>query len=429
MLKSLSLAVLTFLVGTFDVFAVEKSFTPTPEQAALIKMITNYNAALEVHQKASLVEQKKYDLEKFKEFEILHDPSYAFTQELLKFEEKHRGSDVGLLALREIGIILSHALWNREDVNAKVRRQSLERFAAYKMTDEFPELLSDLDVGPVNLEVDAYLEQIAKDQAVSPTTREMAILNLADRKLQLGRSRALSEKFVRELTGKNDDESRVGLAFRMDLLKRGPSQEQVLKWEAEAIESLAKLAKSDSGLRRPIVTYLDPDNAIFKFDKEKTALEPKISEVAAGIHLRETSLRIGKQAPELNVKLTDGNQWSMNSQRGKVTIVQFTFQGCGGCVRMYKELHQIQKAHGEKVSILSITSDDTEEEAIEAKSSGKVGWNVHWDQGAHGPVRTQWGIIGFPTVYVVDRQGKVSLMNLGYHEGELSAKVAELMER
>ena len=39
--------------------------------------------------------------------------------------------------------------------------------------------------------------------------------------------------------------------------------------------------------------------------------------------------------------------------------------------------------------------------------SGQITWRCWWDGGTTGPITTRWGVSRFPTVYVLDRDGKI----------------------
>jgi thiol-disulfide isomerase/thioredoxin len=146
---------------------------------------------------------------------------------------------------------------------------------------------------------------------------------------------------------------------------------------------------------------------IIRVDKNRTGQMALISSVAEGMVFKKTHLRVGKRVPDLNVKLISGQDWSLAAQAGRVTVIQFSFKGCGPCEAMYPDLREIQQAYGDRVSILSIMADERIEDTREAVSSGKMTWNVHWD-GFRGPLATRWAVDSFPAVYVVDEHGLVA---------------------
>jgi hypothetical protein len=92
---------------------------------------------------------------------------------------------------------------------------------------------------------------------------------------------------------------------------------------------------------------------------------------------------------------------------------------------MYPGLRELQKTHGEHLSILSVMTDEKHSDTEEAASSGKITWNLHWD-GHRGPLATKWAVTGFPTVYVIDPDGRIAGNSL--RGDELRDKVAELLQ-
>jgi len=115
----------------------------------------------------------------------------------------------------------------------------------------------------------------------------------------------------------------------------------------------------------------------------------------------------------------------LSAQKGKVVIIQFCFKGCGPCEAMYPDLREIQKEYGQKISILSITADEKQDETEEAVKVGELTWDVHWD-GFRGPIATRWAVSYHPTVYVLDSKGVVASKDL--RGKQLKQKVAELVK-
>ena len=106
---------------------------------------------------------------------------------------------------------------------------------------------------------------------------------------------------------------------------------------------------------------------------------------------------------DFEVILHDGQKWRLAHQQGKVTIIQFSFEGCGPCAQMYPELAEIQKKFADKVSVLTIMQD-TQETVVESVKSHKMTWSVCAD-GENSRLVNEWSISSFPTVYVVAPNG------------------------
>jgi thiol-disulfide isomerase/thioredoxin len=185
------------------------------------------------------------------------------------------------------------------------------------------------------------------------------------------------------------------------------------------------MAESCHNLRQPAVQGLDERWYLIRIDDKATQMMPRLSELAEGVLFKESHLRPGKPAPDLELSLVNEKPWSLAAQRGKVVIIQFSFKGCGPCEAMYPDLRELQTSYTESLSIVSIMADEKRQDTEEAVSEGKLTWNVHWD-GRRGPIATRWAVRGFPDVYVIDRNGEVAACDLYGHE--LRDKVTQLLD-
>jgi thiol-disulfide isomerase/thioredoxin len=171
------------------------------------------------------------------------------------------------------------------------------------------------------------------------------------------------------------------------------------------------------------VVGADENWHIIRLDKKKTETMPLIREVASGLLFVERHLRVGKRAPELDVKLVNNTHWSISGNQGKTLIIQFSFKGCGPCEEMYPDLRALAEQYADNLSILTITADPNLADTTEAVETGKITWNVTWD-GVRGPIATRWAVEGFPEVYVIAPDGTVAGKSL--RDDGLREKIAQL---
>lgn len=68
----------------------------------------------------------------------------------------------------------------------------------------------------------------------------------------------------------------------------------------------------------------------------------------------------------------------------------------------------VERLKDEKFTLLGINSDKTPEVARAAFEREKITWPVMFDGGStDGPIATQWGVTGWPTIYVIDAEGVI----------------------
>lgn len=352
------------------------------------------------------------------------DPGHTFVPRLLAFEKDHARTHIGLMALRRV-VLMAGGGGLANNPCYQGRREALRRLPRYCECPELFEALRHLDRGDFEPGTEAVLRELSAESKGNATTRQFSSLMLARWMLSARDSREYIEQRVREL--KNGAEPRYrneGKNLELRLLNL-PKAEQLRAWEQEAGDLLRAIAASKEHLRQPAVKGVDPHWNIIRIDRERTKEMPLISEVADGLLFKESHLKAGKPAPDLNVTLLSGQKWSLAEQRGRAVIIQFSFKGCGPCEAMYPILREIQQTHGNRVSILSIMHDEERADAESAISEGKLTWDVHWD-GYRGPVATRWAVVSFPTVYVFDAKGTMAGFDLVGQE--LKEKIVQLLK-
>ena len=67
----------------------------------------------------------------------------------------------------------------------------------------------------------------------------------------------------------------------------------------------------------------------------------------------------------------------------------------------------VEKLKDKPFALLGVNSDPREA-AKKAVEEENLTWRSWWDGGTtSGPIATQWNVTGWPTVYVLDRQGVI----------------------
>jgi thiol-disulfide isomerase/thioredoxin len=306
-------------------------------------------------------------------------------------------------------------------------REALKRLAAYSDQPVLIEILRYLDSGSFKPETEAVLRSLSKDRDAHPAVRDFSELMIARCMLSARNYHESLTRRSQELEAGDKPRWSSEKQYVQQQLAGLPSPAVLQKSEMAACDILRRLSLSESAKnqRQSAVKNIDPDWRLIELDIERTKTMPRISELAEGELFKESHLRIGKSAEDLKVTLLSGNEWSLAAQRGRVVIIQFSFKGCGPCEEMYPVLRQVQQTHGDRVSILSIMADENRGDTEQAVTDGKLTWNIYWDR-HRGPVATRWAVLGFPTVYVIDRNGQIAAV--GPRRDDLKKTVAELLK-
>jgi thiol-disulfide isomerase/thioredoxin len=117
-------------------------------------------------------------------------------------------------------------------------------------------------------------------------------------------------------------------------------------------------------------------------------------------------------APDLKAKDLDGRELSLDAYKGKVVLLNFWATWCGPCRAEIPSLIRIQEAYKDRLQIIGMDVDDENEEQLRAfvKNQG-INYPVVMTS---VPVRLAYGgIAALPTVFVINRDGKVVQKHVG----------------
>jgi hypothetical protein len=84
----------------------------------------------------------------------------------------------------------------------------------------------------------------------------------------------------------------------------------------------------------------------------------------------------------------------------------------------------VKRFEGKPFTILGVNSDITREKVKEVVAKKKITWRWFWDGGsAQGPIQCRWNITAWPTMYLIDHEGRI-IERIG-----LGKKTEELIEQ
>lgn len=128
---------------------------------------------------------------------------------------------------------------------------------------------------------------------------------------------------------------------------------------------------------------------------------------------------VGNAAPAFSRPAVTNATGTVSSDElhGKVTIVDFWATWCEPCKKSFPKLQELNvkyKASGLQIVGVS-EDDDTDGIATFAKSLGAK-FPLVWDQ--EKSIAAKWQPKSMPTTFILDRNGVVRFVHLGYHDGE-----------
>ncbi len=147
--------------------------------------------------------------------------------------------------------------------------------------------------------------------------------------------------------------------------------------------------------------------------KEMVARKRTLAQ-AAEANLNEMhNLTEGKPAPEIVGLDMDGTPRKLSDYRGKVVALVFWGTWCGPCMReVPRERELVKRLAGKPFAMLGVNRDrDIPGEKKVMKDEG-ITW-PNWNDGepGEGPIVKKYHVQGYPTVFVIDAQGKIRHKN------------------
>jgi len=123
----------------------------------------------------------------------------------------------------------------------------------------------------------------------------------------------------------------------------------------------------------------------------------------------------GESAPIFTLKDLDGNEVSLSSFKGKPVFLNFWATWCPYCRKERKELDALYKAYKDKdLVIISVSQDKSENKLRSYMKNNPADYIVLTDTKMTSG--TMYGVRGFPTTFLIDREGVIKHKSPGYRE-------------
>jgi len=142
------------------------------------------------------------------------------------------------------------------------------------------------------------------------------------------------------------------------------------------------------------------------------------------------ALSPGDSAPAFQLD-GDSGKIKLDDYKGKVVYVDFWASWCGPCAQSFPWMNSMQSKYGSKgFQIIGINVDAKNEDAKKFLVSTPASFVVAYDP--KGVTPKQYGLLGMPSSYLIDKTGKVVFVHSGFNKsdaGVLEAKIKALVEK
>lgn len=145
-------------------------------------------------------------------------------------------------------------------------------------------------------------------------------------------------------------------------------------------------------------------------------------------------VRVGDEAPDFEMTLTDGSRVKLSDLRGKVVMLQFTASWCGVCRKempfIESDIWQKHKGNA-SFALYGIDRDEPLDKVKSFAAQTKVTYPLGLDPGADIFAKYAVRNAGITRNVLIDREGKIVLMTRLYNEKEFAAlcrKIEEMLK-
>lgn len=121
---------------------------------------------------------------------------------------------------------------------------------------------------------------------------------------------------------------------------------------------------------------------------------------------------VGAVAPDFSLQSVDGVEASLSDYRGEVVLLNFWATWCAPCrLEMPAFQQRYRELAPEGLQVLAVNFDESEEEVRAFQQELDLSFPLLLDPG--GMVQRIYRVLGYPTTYLVDRDGVIQAIHVG----------------
>jgi len=163
---------------------------------------------------------------------------------------------------------------------------------------------------------------------------------------------------------------------------------------------------------------------------KRSLLLPRMTVVALAATLlagSATAVGVGEAAPPFSLATPQGETVALERLRGQVVYVDFWASWCGPCKRSFPWMNDLVARYGrDGFTIVAVNVDKKAEDAQRFLAATPARFTVVYD--AAGATPSAYAVKGMPSSYLVDRSGRVVMVEQGFRDEQKPAVEARIRE-
>ena len=126
----------------------------------------------------------------------------------------------------------------------------------------------------------------------------------------------------------------------------------------------------------------------------------------------QESVLIGKQAPDIQLKMLNGKSFKLADHKGKVVILDFWASWCGPCLQVMPQIDKVAEEFADQgVELFAVNLEETPEKIKAAQERLKLSTTVLLDR--DGRIAERYGATSIPQTVIINRDGTVARLFVG----------------
>ncbi|WP_145532498.1 TlpA family protein disulfide reductase [Yersinia alsatica] len=126
---------------------------------------------------------------------------------------------------------------------------------------------------------------------------------------------------------------------------------------------------------------------------------------------KQEEVAVGEVAPQLAAYDLQGKPVALDKWKGKQVYLNFWSASCGGCLAEMAALDKLSQEYQNDIVVVAINTDPEQVDINPVLAQRNISYPVIRDQ--LGITQERYQVIGTPTSFMIDRNGKVTQLHQG----------------